>query len=147
MMFKIASLLQTVSEADMQFIKKDKEYLVVGKEDKRIGIVSPNGDFSDISNIVEYKIDGTGSYRNGKITIPTTDKNLIVQWGFTLSEADETNTHTFPNKFPNNAYVMVGNASNVSADVSVKADSKDNFTIVVDGGSGNVRVAWLAIGD
>src|SRR5690554_2216199 len=87
MMLKIASLLSAMSEADKQFIKNGKEYLVIGKEDKRIGVASPEGDITDISAIGEYEVEsGDGaSYNTGRLVLPTTSRDLIVQWGHTLA--------------------------------------------------------------
>lgn len=152
MMLKIASVLSAMSVADKEFIKKDKEYLVVGKEDKRIGVVSPEGEITDISTIGEYEVEsGDGaSYNIGRFVLPTTGRGLIVAWGHTSASTGSSTTHSFPTPFENNCFTIIGshrNAGSNVSEVSLEALSKSQFKITLNGSGGNARISWIAIGD
>lgn len=143
-MIKFASRLLPVSEHDFKFINKNENYLVVGKDDRKIGAVE-KGELTILTEKASMSETGT----NGYLKIPL-DNSLyfIIQWGTANVDADAETTVNFQYPFPNKCLQVVGNIeeNNPIDTLFIKKDTKEKFIVKVVGGHGKEVVTWLAIG-
>ena len=143
-MIKFISRLLPVSEHDFKFINKNENYLVVGKDDRQIGVVE-KGELTILTEKASMSETGTEGY----LKIPL-DNSLyfIIQWGRANVGADAETTVNFQYPFPNKCLQVVGNIEeNDPIDtLFIKKDTKEKFIVKVVGGSGKEIVTWLAIG-
>jgi len=143
-MIRIASLLQAVSEADRRYTKSEKEHVVIGKSDKKIGIMSPDGDLTVLNP--KLTILPTG---NGELKIPTDLGGLELKWGKQTVQANSAQNYPFPIPFTSRCLIIVGSQelNDPLTNIMIQAVSKDEFKVSVVGGSGSEVVSWIAIGD
>lgn len=137
-----------ISEYEKRKLKKEDDFLLIGKNDKTINVVS-NGEKISIKELAVANRTGTSS---GRLTIPTLEGiPYVIQYGTSIVAPNSTLDVVFTTPFTNRCFQVQATLRDVTDDAStVKATlpSGDNtkFSIKRIGGTVNDTVQWMAFG-
>lgn len=145
-MIKIVSRLLNVNINDNKFLNRVKDYLVVGKQDRKIGIMS-NGVLSIISALPSLVITSS-TLNKGYLQVPIADNTFYIQFGKERVTANSITPETFPIAFPNKCLQIIGSQEQNDTITGLKiiATSTSAFSITIVGGTDTENISWIAIG-
>ena len=126
-------------------LKKEEDFLMVGKSDKSISVVS-KGEVIPISQ-TGAQFTRTGS-ATGILKIPTNNLAFILQYGAISVAGDSVYEVTFTEPFPNRIFQVITNTNALKSALDfVVAQTNIGFTITTAPatGSGHV-ISWTATG-
>lgn len=133
---------------ELQKLKKEKDFLMVGKSDKTVNVVSQG----QVIPIKELAAGNRTSDYAGSLSIPTTEgRPYVIQYGLTVVAPDTSIDVVFSSPFPNRCFqvqLTLRDAADNSSSVEIKAIPVDNtkFTIKRIGGTVNDTIQWMAFG-
>jgi hypothetical protein len=136
----------TISDYEKSKLKKEEDFLLVGKSDKSIHIVS-KGEKISIKELAEATRTGTTV---GYLSIPTLEGvPFVLQYGNVSVAPDSTVTVTLPTPFTNRCFQTQVSLKNDTTDASTVKSSlgtTTDLTITRIGGTLANVVHWIAIG-
>jgi len=127
-------------------LKKEDDFLLVGKSDKSLNVVS-KGELISIKELATATRTGTGV---GRIEIPTMDGiPFVIQYGNSTVAMDSTLEVVFTVPFANGCFQIQGtlkDPTDGASTIKTLSGDKTKFSIKRIGGTVNDVVQWIAIG-
>lgn len=135
-----------LSNYEKRKLKKEQEFLLVGKYDRSLSLVSDG----EIIPIKEIAAATRTASAEGRLSIPTAEGiPFVIQYGKVDVDADSEATVTFTQPFTNRCFqvqLTLALSTNEASTVKIKTMSTTGFTVMRIGGSTTDAVFWLAIG-
>lgn len=140
-MINILSALNSIN--DLNRITTKEEALIVGKEDRNIGI-STDGKIINLSPSFDER-----DKLRGTLEIPTNNGEIVVQWGQVTVDKDGTTDYDFNKNFPKKCFQVLGTPGDTGSAVTLNTYMIDRkaFRVRVEDLQKTMHVSWLAFGN